>query len=354
MESQGICVDFKTSHDKRRLTAAPPRRIVGRDRQRDGVTASRPWPGHRVTLSENGKDLMELRRVHPGTLDLSLGRLRQLPERAVREKMESLRNKGQLSPLVAAKQDEVLVLVDGFVRHLAAMRLGLESVLVEVVELSTVQMKAQLYLRNRERGLLLWEECRLVRELHEVDGLSQVQIGDLLERHKSWVCRRLSLVRQLSPVLWDDVSLGHLGAGSLRRLTLLPACNQEQLVCVVQRDGLGPRDSATLIDLWRRAGDPEARQYVLEHPRDVLARARACSEEAVDVQLGPGARQVVSCLVGLAHLSLRIERRVREGLGALPPEGVELIARVRHRAAQHGGAALDAVAKWLTNQGEQA
>jgi len=78
-----------------------------------------------------------------------------VPAGAVREKVESLKSKGQLSPLVAAEQDGVLVLVDGFVRHLAATHLGLETLLVEVVQLSPVQMKVQLYLRNRERGLLL-------------------------------------------------------------------------------------------------------------------------------------------------------------------------------------------------------
>ena len=139
---------------------------------------------------------MLLRREEPVALDLSLGRLRQLPEPVVRRMVESLRSKGQLTPLAVAEHEGRLMLVDGFVRHLAAVRLGLETVLVEVMQLSPVQMKAQVYLRNRERGLLLIEECRLVRELVEVDRLNQVEVGDLLERHKSWVCRRLSLSRR--------------------------------------------------------------------------------------------------------------------------------------------------------------
>ena len=53
---------------------------------------------------------MELRRIDPTTLDLSLARLRQLPEAMIKAKEASLRSKGQLSPLVAASQDEVLVL----------------------------------------------------------------------------------------------------------------------------------------------------------------------------------------------------------------------------------------------------
>ena len=85
---------------------------------------------------------MELHQVVLSRLDPSLSRFRLLPEGAIRRMESSLRSKGQLTPLVATSRDGALVLVDGFVRHLAAQRLGLDSVLVEVVELSPVQMKA--------------------------------------------------------------------------------------------------------------------------------------------------------------------------------------------------------------------
>lgn len=102
---------------------------------------------------------MDVREIDPVLLDLSLGRLRQVPEASVQSMMSSLRSKGQLSTLVAARQGEALVLIDGFARQAAALRLGLRSVFVTVVELSAAQMTAQMYLRNRERGLLLVEEC---------------------------------------------------------------------------------------------------------------------------------------------------------------------------------------------------
>jgi ParB-like chromosome segregation protein Spo0J len=294
---------------------------------------------------------VELRRVKPTELDLSLGRLRQVPEGAVREKLESLRSKGQLSPLVAAEQAGVLVLIDGFARHLAAVRLGLESVLVEVVQLSPVQMKAQVYLRNRERGFQLLEECRLVRELAEAEGQSQVEIGELLERHKSWVCRRLSLMRSLSPSLVEDLSLGLLGPGSLRQLALLQPRNQEELVAVSKREGLGPRDTATLVDLWRRAPDPESRRYLIDHPQDAIRRARGKPDEPVDPRLGQAGRQALEGMTALRQTSLRLLRRLRDGLGDLPPEGVAVLAEARRRAAEDSRSALEAVEGWLSKQG---
>lgn len=294
---------------------------------------------------------MTLREVSPRELDLSLGRLRQLPEAAVREKMESLKSKGQLTPLVAAEQAGALVLVDGFVRRLAAERLGLEAVLVEVVQASPVQMKAQVYLRNRDRGLMLVEECRLVRELADMDGLSQVEIGDVLERHKSWVCRRLGLYRSLSPHLLEDAAAGLVGEGSLRRLASLPACNQELLVTAARRDGLSARETSVFIDLWRRATDPEARQYVAEHPREAVRRARGDRERPVDARLGEAGRQLLEGLLVLRQASLRMRRRLRDGLGELPSEGVRALAAARDRAEDECVTALGEVRTWLSQAG---
>ena len=267
---------------------------------------------------------MQVRQVDPYELNLVLRRLRSVPAVAVREKVESLQSKGQMSPLVAAEHEGELVLVDGFARQAAAVQLGLQTVTVEVVQLTAVQMKAQLYLRNRERGLQLVDECRLVHELCE-DGLDQVDVAAQLERHKSWVCRRLALWRALSPRLLEQGAVAALGAGSLRRLALLPVCNQEELVAVSCRERLGEQATAQLIDLWRKAPDSEARHYLLEHPRVALELARAGVQERSDPRLGTSASTVHESLVVMRQAALRVLRQVRTGIEELPEPGVELL-----------------------------
>ncbi len=283
-----------------------------------------------------------------GKLALVLGRFRQIPEPAVRAMEESLRSKGQLSPLVAAVgEGGTFVLVDGFVRHTAATRLGLESVLVEVVDCSPVQMKAQLYLRNRERGLQLVEECRLVRELVEVDGLGQVEVGDLLERHKSWVSRRLALIRQVSPHLVAEAELGLLAGGSFRKLAQLPARNQEELWAAARRAELGPGDVSLLVDLWRRAPDSTARHFVLGQPREALRLARGKPEAVRDLRLGAAGEEVRTALEILRRTSLRMVRRLRDGLGEVAPEGRLLLADAHEKAGADCRAALGELGQWL-------
>jgi ParB-like chromosome segregation protein Spo0J len=292
---------------------------------------------------------MQLRHVDPDSLDLSLGRLRQIPEPAIKAMEASLRSKGQLSPLVASSlPDGRLVLVDGFARQLAAKRLGMATVAIEIFDLSPVQMKAQLYLRNRERGLRLLEECRLVRELVEVDQQSQVEVADLLERHKSWVCRRLALIVALSPYVVEEAELGRLLPGALRKLALLPARNQEELWAAAQRAELEPREVERLIDLWRRAPDAEARRFVLEQPTEALRIARGQPEPSMDVRLGKAGEEIRSVLEQLRRASLRLARRVREGVGPLPPEGIAVLAESRRETRAEVDQALAALEGWLS------
>lgn len=293
--------------------------------------------------------VLDVRRVPIKDLDLALARLRQLPEALVRAKVESLRRTGQLSPLVAADCDGTLVLVDGFLRHQAALRLGLDDLLVDVVRLDSAHMKAQLYLRNRERGLLLLEECRLVQELCDLDNLSQVEIADLLERHKSWVCRRLGLFRSLSPHLLAHDALGGLSGGSLRRLAQLQARNQEQLMAAANRDSITPCDIGALADLYRRAPDPLARGYVLEHPHDALERARRRSEQALDPRLGEAGQELLNGLTALRQVSLRVARRATQGLGALPHDAVTQLRTAANDAERDSKIAIDAARNCLAN-----
>jgi ParB/RepB/Spo0J family partition protein len=268
---------------------------------------------------------MQLRQVDPGQLNLALRRLRAVPEGAVREKVESLRSKGQMSPLVVAEHEDQLVLIDGFARQAAATRMGLETVAVEVVQLTAVQMKAQLYLRNRERGLALVDECRLVQELCEADGLSQADVSALLERHKSWVSRRLSLWKALSPRLLAEGAVMELGSGSVRRLALLPVCNQEELVAVSRREQLNEQQTAQLIDLWRQAPSGEARRYLLEHPRCAIELARTGPKPKSDPRLGRAAAKVHENLVVMRQAALRAIRQARWGMEELPEPGVGLL-----------------------------
>src|SRR5471030_2706319 len=106
----------------------------------------------------------------------------------------SLRRWGQLSPVVACPRGEDLELLDGFKRLAAARQVvGQTSLSVRVVELDEPLAKAAILGLNRgQRAARELEEAWIVQALVRDDGLTQVEAGQLLGRHKSLVCRRLA------------------------------------------------------------------------------------------------------------------------------------------------------------------
>lgn len=291
---------------------------------------------------------MAVTRLDPSALDLTLGRLRLIPEPAILAMADSLRTKGQFSPLVAAAREGGRpMLVDGFARQRAAVHLKLERVEVDVLPLTPIQMKVQMYLRNRERGLKLLEECRLVRDLVEGDRLAQVEVADLLERHPSWVSRRLAIGRSLSPNLMEEGVIARLPGGCIRRLARLPERNQEAVWASVSKAGPSAGDATFLLDLWEKAPNDEARAWVVAHPAEAIATARRRPPVPDDPRLGHAGAEAWRALEGIGRAGHRVVARIAAGLGDVGADGRAALARARAEAADASTAAFAAVDAWL-------
>lgn len=289
------------------------------------------------------------------TLDLSFGRLRAIPSESVERMSESLRRRGQLAPVVVSGNGETpWILVDGFARRLAARALGWSELRAESVSVSGAELRAQMYLRNRERGFLFIEECRLVHDLCRGEGLAQVEAAVLLERHKSWVCRRLAVYDGLAPALREGGLLEACTGGSLARLALLPARNQEELHAVWLAQELSTGERQALIAAYHRALVPEARRFVLEHPRQALALARQDAEARVDPRLGEASQVVADALAALEHLAVKHMRKLRSGVERLGPDGTAAIEAALRRAEGRCGELFGAVRTWLAGPSPEA
>ena len=79
------------------------------------------------------------------------------------------------------------------------------------------------------------EEAWIVQALVREDGLSQVEAAVLLNKHKSWVCRRLALLERLGAEAQADLRLGLLSPGLARQLTRLPVGNQAAILSTARR-----------------------------------------------------------------------------------------------------------------------
>lgn len=262
-----------------------------------------------------------------GSLDERYGRLRIGQPAAERSVCNSMRRLGQLMPIVACERQAVFAIVDGFKRLAAARALGLEVLRARVMPLGETAAIAALCTFNRHGcGLTDLEEALVVRALCREHGLAQVEVAELCGRHKSWACRRLSLVERLTEAVTDDVRAGLVSATVARELARLPRGNQADVATSVRRHGLTSREAALLVTLFARTAGAAEQRYVLAEPRAALeAQGPRAAVPACDPRLGPAAQALYQRLFGAMRTSSDLSARL---VAATPASWTEAERRV--------------------------
>lgn len=222
---------------------------------------------------ERETGMTERAAVPLSKLDIRYSALRALSKASIQGMIHSMEKHGQLTPIVVTGDAGRWIVIDGFKRQKAAEVMGITTLMVVVLQGDDACMKAHMYLLNRKSGFSLIEEGILVRELVEKDGLQQTETAALLNRHKSWVCRRLEMMRRLSAQMIEDLKLGLIPPGSAQALARLPHCNQADFSALIQTYRLSVRQIAPLIDLWCKAKEPESKAFLLTAPLKALTLA---------------------------------------------------------------------------------
>jgi ParB/RepB/Spo0J family partition protein len=285
-------------------------------------------------------------------LGLRYRRYRLADEAGERDMVQSLRRHGQITPLVVCRREETLEVLDGFKRVVAAMELGLVNLRCQVLAADERQAKvALLTLHGAGKRLVELEEAWLVQALVRDDGLSQVEVAELLGRHKSWVCRRLALLEKLVEEVRQDLRLGLVSARTARELVSLPAGKQSRVVRVIQAEGLSSVEVRGVVGLLHGACTSEQEEYVLAKPRQALAEANQLICPAWDPRLSVAgnrfSKQLARLLDQLARMESWLNQRSRAELRAcdrlaLVP-GLERLARDSRTVAELAGELLQEV-----------
>jgi hypothetical protein len=224
----------------------------------------------------------------------------------------SLVRYGQMAPIVVWLPEEVPEVIDGFKRVVAARQLHWPSLSARSLAADARTAKAAIYGLNRVgRPTREWEEAWLVHALVREDQLTQVEVAELLGRHKSWVCRRLALVEKLAAEAKDELRLGLVSATLARSLVRLPAGNQPALLAAVRRDGLSNTEVSGVIDVLLSTVGQEQQAYVLAQPRAALRQAQAVERPGVDPRLSKRGNWVSRQLGQLLNELARMEHWLR-------------------------------------------
>lgn len=238
----------------------------------------------------------------------------RLPHPQAEAAMEaSLRRYGQISAVAVCERDEQVEVLDGFKRVAAARRIEtIASLSVRYLDVDERHAKASIAALNLVGGRLHeLEEARIVHSLVREDGLSQVEVAELLGRHKSWVCRRLSLIERLSPRVQEDVEVGLLTASVARELVRLPAGNQDALLVTMRQEALSRDEVREVARLLESAADAEACRFVLEQPREALQQEKSEGRRTRNPRLSLAGNRFLRSLSVLLDVTPRVENVLR-------------------------------------------
>jgi ParB-like chromosome segregation protein Spo0J len=206
---------------------------------------------------------------------------------AVTAMAQSLRRWGQCAPIVATLREERPQVLDGFTRWEAALQVrGMTTLLVRLIDVDDRRAKAAIYgLNQTGRRPHELEEAWIVQALVREDGLSQVEVAELLGRHKSWVCRRLALLEKLCSEVRQDLEVGLLTPTAAREIARLPAGNQSEVLDLSRREALSGDELSGVVRLLLGSVTAEQKLFVLTKPREALGQAGAPEPKSFDPRL---------------------------------------------------------------------
>lgn len=251
-------------------------------------------------------------------LERKYAHLRIDDRRGQRSLLASVVQQGQQTPVLVVRQSEHrYVLIDGY-RRVAALE-ALACDLVEAVVLPVGEAEGLVlgYRLSRGRRPSALEEGWLLRELIDQHGQKQRDLAALLGRSRSWVSRRLSLVRVLPESVQQAVRQGLVPAqGAMKSLVPLARANSEQcaeLVAHLHRERPTVRQLHQLYVAWK-CGDSEQRAHLAREPGLYLKAATAGSATRSANDETADAAALGRDLEVLAALCRRCRQRVREGV----------------------------------------
>jgi ParB-like chromosome segregation protein Spo0J len=271
------------------------------------------------------------------------GRYRLHVPEAERAMARSLERYGQLSPVVVCRRQDRYELIDGF-KRLGAVR-GLAQISrlsARLMETDERTAKAAIYGLNRAGGRTReLEEAWIIQALVGEDGLSQVEVAELLGRHKSWVCRRLALIERLGPKAKDELRVGLLTPTAARQIVRLPLGNQTEVLEAIRREALSSAELGGVVDLWLRCSERRHQEYLLAHPREALSQANGVLPAVRDPRLSEAGNQVwkrVGLLLDvLGRMEVWLAHQGRTGL--TPEDRVILLPRFQRLTRDAGSVA---------------
>jgi len=160
----------------------------------------------------------------------------------------SMKNTGQIQPIVVVQNGERYDLVVGHRRLHAAKLVQLVDIEAKIIEADLVQQSLMRYKENNERlANSPYEEAMFVAEMLQNIGCSQIELSKLMGKSAAYVAQRVAILEGY-PCVREALKNREINFVQARELLLMPTENDaKQYLQIAVKSGA----TADLLRAWR-------------------------------------------------------------------------------------------------------
>lgn len=255
-------------------------------------------------------------------LDRRYEALRTRDPHKERQLLASLAEHGQQLPVVVVAADERFILVDGYKRLRALIRLAQDTVRALRWEIDEPEALILEQLMRAADPIGPLEQGWALDALQTRFGLALTDLARRFDKTASWVSRRLAMVRDLPEPIHGAVRAGRLAPHAAMKY-LVPLARANHADCVRLVEAVTPhrlttRQIGRLYQVYVTGPEP-SRDLVLTDPLLVLRVTEDTPRAAVRPEAS-APEALLTDLHILGAVARRARRRLQHGGGLLPPE----------------------------------
>ncbi len=248
-------------------------------------------------------------------LELRYEALRRRDQRRERQLFASLAEHGQQQPIVVVRSEPRWVVIDGYKRIRGLHRLAQDTVWALEWELDEPAALMLEQLMRTGDGQDPLQQGWLLQELSEQFRLSVSELGKRFDKSRSWVSRRLGLIKSLPVDIQDAVRMGRIVPHAAMKY-LIPLARANSSAAATLATAIAPlrlstRQVGLLYAGWSQGTD-KSRELILSDPQLFLrAQEQAMAEARAKTT---GASRLAQDFETVAATAARARRRLVQGL----------------------------------------
>jgi len=258
---------------------------------------------------------IEAREIDLHQIALRYAHTRVKNETVLRKLRRSIDCYGQITPvLVVPNKDNRFVLIDGYLRLEAIRMCAKDTVIARVWETEEHNALLTVLAKSDARQWEAVEQASMLSELIVRFELSMEQVAKRVGRDKSWVKRRLDLIRALPEDVLNAVRAGHVSTWAASRiLAPLARANTEhaqQLTAHLLKDAVSTRELDRFYAHYKRS-NRNVRNKMINNPALFLKAAMSRDEDkaAMGLNNGPEGAWLKDINV-VFHILIRLKKQL--------------------------------------------